>query len=141
MNKLQKVAILAASLGFLNALYLLVIKLTEEPALCIQGIGDCWTVNTSKYSELFGVPISLLGAFAYLAVILILALENRKKFIENYGTLVFFGITLTGTIYSAYLTYLEVWVIHAICPFCIFSALLMLLLLIISIFRLRKDLE
>jgi len=141
MNKLQKVAILAASLGFLNALYLLVIKLTEEPALCIQGIGDCWTVNTSKYSELFGVPISLLGAFAYLAVILILALENRKKFVENYGTLVFFGITLTGTIYSAYLTYLEVWVIHAICPFCIISALLMVILLIISIFRLRKDFE
>jgi len=141
MNKLQKVALIAAFLGLLDALYLLVIKLTEEPAFCIQGIGDCWTVNTSKYSEIYGIPISLFGAVAFLAIVLILNLENRIKFLAKYGTLVFFGIALTGTIYSAYLTYLEVWVIHAICPFCIISALLMLILLIISIFRLRKDFE
>jgi len=141
MNKLQKVAIIAAFLGLLDALYLLVIKLTEEPALCIQGLGDCWSVNTSKYSEIYGIPVSLLGALAFLAIVLNLSLENTSKFLSKYGTLAFFGITLTGTIYSAYLTYLEVWVIHAICPFCIISALLMLLLLIISIIRLRKDLE
>ena len=106
MNRLQKVAIIAAFLGLLDALYLLVIKLTEEPALCIQGIGDCWSVNTSRYSEIYGIPISLLGALAFLAIVLILSLENRIKLLAKYGALVFFGIALTGTIYSAYLTYL-----------------------------------
>jgi uncharacterized membrane protein len=130
MNKLQKAAILATGLGLLDALYLLLIKLTEEPAFCIQGIGDCWTVNSSKYSEILGVPISLLGAATYLAILLILTLENRYKILAKYGT-----------IYSVYLTYLEIRVIHAICLFCIISALLMLLLLIFSIIRLRKDLD
>jgi uncharacterized membrane protein len=141
MFKLNKAAILAAALGLLDALYLLVIKLTEDPAFCIQGIGDCWTVNTSKYSEILGVPISLLGAATYLVILLILTLENRYKILAKYGTILLFGITLSGTIYSVYLTYLEIWVIHAICPFCIISALLMLLLLIFSIIRLSKDLD
>jgi uncharacterized membrane protein len=141
MNKLQKAAILATGLGLLDALYLLLIKLTEEPAFCIQGIGDCWTVNSSKYSEILGVPISLLGAATYLAILLILTLENRYKILAKYGTILLFGITLSGTIYSVYLTYLEIRVIHAICLFCIISALLMLLLLIFSIIRLRKDLD
>ena len=141
MNRLHKAAILVAGLGLIDALYLLVIKLSEDPAFCIQGIGDCWTVNTSKYSEILGVPISLFGAAAYLVILLILTLGNRYKILSKYGTILFFGIALSGTIYSVYLTYLEIWVLHAICPFCIVSALLMVLLLIFSIIQLKKDLD
>jgi uncharacterized membrane protein len=141
MNRLHKAAILVAGLGLIDALYLLVIKLSEDPAFCIQGIGDCWTVNTSIYSEILGVPISLFGAAAYLVILLILTLGNRYNILSKYGTILFFGITLSGTIYSVYLTYLEIWVLHAICPFCIVSALLMVLLLIFSIIQLKKDLD
>lgn len=141
MNKPKLASVVIASLGFLDALYLLMIKLTQEPAFCIQGIGDCWSVNTSKYSEIIGIPVSLLGAGAYLAIILIQVSTKRTKFLQKYGPLSFFGISLTGTIYSAFLTYLEIWVIRAICPFCVISALFMLILLLLSIQNLRKDFD
>jgi uncharacterized membrane protein len=51
--------------------------------------------------------------------------------------LAFFGFTLAGTLYSIYLTYVEVAILRAICPFCVVSAVVMLALFIIAVYRLR----
>ena len=55
-----------------------------------------------------------------------------------YSRLAVFGLALTGTLYSAYLTSLELAVIHAICPYCVISALLVTLLLVLALIRLRQ---
>lgn len=139
MNKYRKSILLLSILGAIDSVYLWIIKLVNKPTLCIQGVGDCWSVNTSKYSEINGVPISVLGAAAYLLIIIVVIFENRIELVKRNSTLAVFGITLIGVVYSAYLTYLEIWIIRAICPFCILSALIMLALFSLSIIGLKND--
>jgi uncharacterized membrane protein len=70
------------------------------------------------------IPVATLGLAAYLAILAILTLEPRLPWLQDYGPLAIFGLALTGTLYSAYLTYVELFVIHAVCPYCVSSAVL-----------------
>ncbi len=137
-DRLRFYSFILALIGLLDALYLLWIKITQNKALCLPGIGDCWSVNTSRYSEIFGVPLSLLGALAYLAILALLWLEGKRLDDKVLLPGVVFGVTLAGFVFSIYLTYLEIFVIKAICPFCVVSAIVMTILWILSILRLRK---
>ena len=136
---LRSIAFVTTVVGFLDSIYLSYIKLTHTEAFC-AGIGECDIVNTSPYSEIAGIPMALLGAGAYVALVILLIVERRRGFWKNNSLLIFFGITLIGLLYSAYLTYIEVAVINAICPFCVLSALAMLVLFVVSILRLRQQL-
>lgn len=136
MKLWRKVAGVTALVGVLDSIYLTILKFSDNKSLCIQGIGDCWSVNTSIYSEIGGIPIALLGLVAYAAILLLLWAEQRSHLIQQYADYILFGVTLIGVIYSAYLTYLEIAVIKAICPFCVVSAVAMLILFIYSVKRL-----
>jgi uncharacterized membrane protein len=135
-SSLKIISILVALVGLADSIYLTVLKLTHQESRCIAGIGDCFSVNTSRYSTIFGIPIALLGAGAYLVILTLLLLESRKGFWEENAGLGIFGVTLLGVLFSGYLTYLEIAVIHAVCPFCVVSAIAMLILFVISIVRL-----
>lgn len=126
-----------ACFGVLDSVYLTWVKLTDSYATC-GPIGNCEAVNSSLYAEIAGVPIALIGIFGYLAIIVVIALESILQEFEVGLRLAFFGFTLTGTVYSAYLTYVELAVLNAICPYCVVSAVIMLVLFITSIFRLRE---
>ena len=125
-------------LGAADALYLLIYKLTGNPHMCL-GNGGCHNVNFSPYSEINGIPVSVLGICAYLVILFILILEPRVKIAEENGPLAIFGISLGGVAFSAYLTYLEIYVIHALCPFCVASAVLITLIFILAAIRLVKQ--
>lgn len=131
---LRWISVLLAGLGALDAIYLTWIKLQRETALFCAPGGGCDVVNTSPYSELAGIPIALFGLGMYLLVIAALLINDRWA----YSRLAVFGLALTGTLYSAYLTYLELAVIHAICPYCVISALLVVALLVLALIRLRQ---
>ena len=60
-------------------------------------------------------------------------------FFQENGPILLFGLTLAGVLYSAYLTYIELFVISAICPFCVLSALCLVGLLYVSTIRLRNQ--
>jgi uncharacterized membrane protein len=131
-------SVVVAILGTLDAIYLLIYKLTGNTQMCL-GNGGCHDVNFSSYSEIYGIPVSVFGLSAFLAILCILFLEGRLKIAEKNGPLVIFGISLGGVVFSAYLTYLELYVIRAICPFCVASAILITLLFILAIIRLVKQ--
>lgn len=133
-------SIVTAILGGLDAAYLLIYKLTSAQAMCL-GSGDCATVNASRYSEIFGIPVSLLGLLAYLAIIGIHALETRSRFFEQNGNMLVFGLSLAGVVFSAYLTYIELYVIDAVCPFCVASAIFITIIFVLSIVRLMGQTE
>jgi uncharacterized membrane protein len=137
-HKLRITSIVLAMIGLVDSLYLTWIKLSGQYAIC-GPVGDCESVNSSSYAELAGIPIALLGAGAYLIMLMVLVLEPRNDTWAEYGPLAVFGISLVGVLYSAYLTYLELAVIHAICPYCVLSAVVLLLLLVVSTFRLLGD--
>ncbi len=123
-------------LGLGVSIYLTWVKVTNNLAAC-GPIGDCESVNSSRYAEIAGIPVALLGALGYLAVLALLVAERwLPGQIENLHLGVF-GIALIGTLYSAYLTYIEVAVLRAVCPYCVISAVAMTAIFIISILRLR----
>jgi len=138
MKKFASISLIIALVGMLDSAYLTWLKITHTEAYCIGGIGDCSTVNSSRYSEIRGFPIALLGLLAYLVIAGILFLETRHRFFKDNGNMLVFGFSLIGTLYSAYLSYLEATVIRAWCPFCVASAIAITMVFILSIVRLAR---
>jgi uncharacterized membrane protein len=130
--------VILSILGAIDALYLLIYKLTGNNQMCL-GNGGCHNVNFSPYSEIYGIPVSALGLAAYLVIAGIILLESRITLAEENGPLLVFGISLTGVAFTAYLTYLEFYVIHSVCPFCVASAIIITLIFILAIIRLIKQ--
>jgi uncharacterized membrane protein len=137
MRWLRGISLVLAVLGALDASYLTTIKLAHVEAIC-RGVGDCEAVNSSVYAQIGGIPIALLGLGAYLAILALLVLEARISVLHDYAPLAIFGLALTGTLYSAYLTYVELFVLHAVCPYCVTSALLITGIFILSVVRLAR---
>jgi uncharacterized membrane protein len=127
---------LAAGGIFVSA-YLTWVKLANAVPFCGTS-GGCATVENSVYSEINGIPVAAVGLAAYLLIASLLAFERRVFFLRDYGGLAVFGLALTGTLYSAYLTYIELYVIHAICYWCVASAVFITGVLILSIARLAR---
>jgi uncharacterized membrane protein len=88
-----------------------------------------------------GIPMPTLGLISYLVLLGLLAVQPqvalKKQAWTPYIALAIFGISLAGVLYSAYLTYLELFVIYAICRWCVASAVVMVALFILSIFNLH----
>ena len=123
MRRADRVALGVAGAGALVSAYLTWLHYSGTLALCV-GIGGCETVQASRYAELVGVPVALLGfVFFALAVGLVVLRERVTPERREATRLAFFGLTLVGTIFAAYLTYLELFVIGAVCPWCVSVAL------------------
>ncbi len=129
-------AIAFSVIGLGVSLYLIYIKLFPAAPFCM-GIGDCEAVNTSIYSTIHGIPIAVFGALAYAAMLGTLLLEPRIGLFNDWGPTIVFGLALAGMLYSAYLTYIELFVIKKICPYCVTSAIAITLITIISGIRLK----
>ena len=126
-------------IGLADAIYLTYIKLAAD-GICVAGEG-CEIVNTSVYSQIYGIPVAVLGGLAYVAMLVVLLLEPRNEFFEFNGPLIVLGISIFGVLYSAYLTYLELYVIRAICEFCVLSAVVLTFMLILSAARMQRTLK
>lgn len=123
--------------GLIVTGYLSWIKLANTVVLC-TGVGDCESVNSSVYSVVMGIPVAFLGFGTYVVLGLLLAFENEHPQLQSYGPIAVFGLSFFGTLYSAYLTYIELFVIHAICPYCVVSAVLITVLWGLAIWRLLR---
>jgi len=108
--------------------YLAYAYLGEASVACLGGSSDCDAVKASPYAWLGPVPIPLLGLAGYAATLLLSALWFRLgEAGRETASLLIFGVSLVGVLFSSYLTYLEFFVIHALCHWCLASALIMLL--------------
>jgi len=125
-------------LGSVDAIYLLVLKYTQSEAMCVGSHG-CITVNNSTYSMIYGLPISLIGLIGYLCIGVALLLEPYWKLVNEQSPLFIFGASLIGVIFSAYLTWIELYIIHAICPFCVASAVIITFIFILAVIRLIRQ--
>jgi uncharacterized membrane protein len=117
-------------IGLSVAGYLAFVEVTETEAVC-GPIGDCNTVQSSPYAYLFGViPIGLLGVIGYLfmAGLWLIQRIGAERW-SRVGSVVLWGIALSGTLFSVYLTFLEPFVIGATCAWCLSSAIVMTIVL------------
>src|SRR5579871_5963699 len=105
------------------ATYLTYIHYANVKPLCGKGGGSCLEVQTSIYSKLAGVPVALIGLIGYVVILGSLLIPEREE--SRLATAAF---TVVGFGFSAYLTYRELFSIHAICEWCASSAVMMTIL-------------
>jgi uncharacterized membrane protein len=116
------------------AIYLTFIETTKAQAIC-GPVGDCNAVQNSAYSVIFGViPVGVVGLLGYLAIMAAwLWRHYRSDDLADYVPAALLGMTFFGTAFSIYLTYLEIFVIKAVCIWCISSAWIMAILMLASL--------
>ena len=131
-----RIAAAVAVYGVAVSAYLTWVHYSGALALCI-GVGGCETVQTSRYAEVGPLPVALvgLGGFVPMAA---LALWRLRADAPDWALTALFGLSLAGTLYVAYLTYLELFVIAAICPWCVSVALAAVALLVLTVLELRS---
>lgn len=126
-------------IGFGVAGYLAYVETTQVEAVC-GPVGDCNTVQQSEYARLFGIlPIGVLGLFGYVAIFIswVVARFANGRF-ADIAVLSIFTMTVFGTLFSIYLTFLEPFVIGATCAWCLTSAVLMTVLMMLSVLPAKR---
>jgi uncharacterized membrane protein len=121
-------------IGLLVSIYMTIYKITSNDSMCI-GSKDCSVVNQSRYSEIYGIPVAVIGLLGYAAILALLLLERNPGFFKQNGTMLLFGLSLTGFLFTLYLIFLEIALIKAYCPFCITSQAAMTIIFILSVIR------
>lgn len=118
ITKFPLVAAALALIGLADSVYLTVSHYTKTPVPC-SIVEGCETVLTSSYAELAGIPIAAFGAAAYFVAfsLAILAAYGNRAAWMLYGVQAFVMAAV-----SAYLIYLQGFVIKAFCQFCLVSA-------------------
>jgi uncharacterized membrane protein len=111
------------------AIYLTIVHYAGLKPACTAG-QSCVKVQTSQWSKLAGVPVALIGLLGYISILGSLVAPDREE-----TRLTTLGLTLIGFLFSGYLTYRELFSIHAICEWCASSAVIMTILLICSVIR------
>jgi uncharacterized membrane protein len=129
---------LLALVGLLVALYLSLFKLGYLGAIQCS-IGGCEKVQASQWALFLGQPVALWGVGAYAAILVLALVGVQPRFAgARWVALTLFGFSAVGVVFSAYLTYLEAFVIHAWCQWCVVSAILITLIFLLSIPGLRQ---
>jgi uncharacterized membrane protein len=119
-------------LGLIVAGYLAYVETTPIEPVC-GPVGDCIAVQQSKYARLFGlIPIAVFGVVGYLVILAVWTWQRLGRWqAAELAPIAFLGLTLFGTLFSLYLTFLEPFVIGATCAWCLTSAVSMTLLLLL----------
>jgi uncharacterized membrane protein len=119
------------------ATYLAMYKLGMIGALAC-GAGQCEMVNLSKWSIMAGIPIAVWGLGFYVGLFLVAFLGTTDRFMNaEWVSHVMLVMTGWGVLFSGWLTYLELFVIHAVCMFCVISAILVCVLFVLSLLEWR----
>jgi uncharacterized membrane protein len=113
-----------ALLGVAVASYLVYVHYADIAPVCTTG--GCEKVQSSDYAELLGIPVALLGLVGCLGILGSLAVPGES------GRMLGAGLSLIGFGFSAYLTYLELFEIDAICQWCVASAVIMTILFVLT---------
>lgn len=112
------------------AAYLSFVEVTGTAAVC-GPVGDCNTVQQSEWARLFGVlPVGVLGLAGYAALAAAWAVATAgPERLRHPAWTAAWALALLGTVFSAWLTFLEPFVIGATCAWCLTSAVVMALML------------
>lgn len=119
----QRALTLLILLGIGVSTYLVYVALDASAEPYCSGIGDCHAVQSSQYAKIGGMPVAAFGLLMYLGLLALLVASNvgplrGMPLLRVWLTV----LAVSGVLYSGYLTYLELEVIHAICVYCVISA-------------------
>jgi len=128
-RSLRILLIVLTVIGLGIASYLTYVHYAGIKPACTAG-ESCTKVQTSIYSKLAGVPVALIGLIGYVTILGSLLAPQGET-----SRLATMSFTLVGFGFSAYLTYRELFSIHAVCEWCATSAVIMTILMCLSVWR------
>lgn len=138
LSRIEITLVALVIIGLLVSVYMTIYKITSNDSMCI-GSKDCSVVNQSRYAEIYGIPVAVFGILGYAAILAVLLLERNPGFFKQNGTMLLFGLSLTGFLFTLYLIFLEIAIIKAYCPFCITSQVAMTFIFILSVIRVVRQ--
>ncbi|OLB67372.1 MAG: vitamin K epoxide reductase [Gemmatimonadetes bacterium] len=138
MRHRQAIALLAL-VGLFVALYLWLHALGFGGAIKCGASGGCETVQTSQWAVFLGMPVAFYGVVGYLALLVVaLAALRPTALAQRRWNSLLAALASVGFLFTIYLTYLELFVIHALCRWCVGSAVIVTLTWIVSLLSLRS---
>jgi uncharacterized membrane protein len=129
-RRLRVAALVVAGLGVGVAGYVTYVHYAGLQPFCAGGSHGCERVQSSSYASLAGVPVAVLGLAGYVAIAIALLAPGERARVAAAA------LAVSGFGFSAYLTYLELFVIDAICQWCVASAGLLTVLAVLAVWRL-----
>jgi uncharacterized membrane protein len=124
--------------GIFVALYLLLYKLGIIGNLTCS-IGSCETVNLSKWATFLGAPVAAWGVGFYVVMFVLSLVSLQDGYADSLGmSKVLALVSGTGVAFTVWLTYLELFVIHAICQWCVVSAIIVTIIFVVAVLDLRE---
>ncbi len=129
---LRRLTAVLALIGIAIAGYLTWVHYAGLEPVCVGGGGGCERVQSSRWAELAGIPVAVLGLGGYVLILASLLLP------EEPGALLAAFVALVGFGFSAWLTYVEIGKIDAICQWCVASAVIMTALALVGVARVLR---
>lgn len=131
-------AALVALAGVFVATYLALYKLGYIGTL-VCAVGSCEVVQTSKWATLLGLPVAVWGVGFYLTMLAICIVGLTPTYADSVKvSQLLVALAATGVVVSIWLTYLELYVIHAICQWCVGSAVIVTILFLVCLYDWRE---
>jgi Predicted membrane protein len=124
--------------GIFVALYLFLYKIGVVGNLSCS-IGSCETVNLSRWALFLGAPVAAWGVGFYVVMFILALASLQDRYSDSTGiTKIIAGASGIGFVFTVWLTYLELFVIHAVCQWCVISALLVTTMFAFSMADLKE---
>ena len=128
---------LLALVGVFVSLYLTLYKLGVIGTL-VCSVGSCEKVQTSRWAIFLGLPVAAWGLAFYLGALGLALAGLAERFEDSRGVMVaLVALTGWGVVFSTWLTYLELFVIGAVCQWCVVSAFIIAAMFVLSVWDLR----
>lgn len=129
---------LVSLLGLFLGAYLTLYKFGVIGELACN-VGSCERVQTSRWSMFVGLPVATWGVGFYLLMLVLSFASLQERFAESRGlSLAMMVLAGWGVLFTAWLNYLEAFVIHAWCEWCIGSATIVVILFALSVLDWRE---
>src|ERR1019366_9319520 len=127
---LRTTLLVLSVIGVCLAAYLTYVHYSGTTPPCSIKGNPCSQVQKSRYAELVGVPVALMGLIGYIAILGSLLAPDSERM--RFATM---AVALGGFGFSMYLTYREVFTLHKICEWCVGSAVLLTVIMCLAIWR------
>ncbi|HEX9165030.1 MAG TPA: vitamin K epoxide reductase family protein [Gemmatimonadales bacterium] len=131
------IAVLCVGGLFVSA-YLWMFKLGLMGTIACGG-GGCVTVQLSPYSRFLGLDVALIGLLGYLVMLWLALVSLRPRFAAGGWPVRWLALLSGGAfLFSLYLWYIELFVIHAICRWCVASSVFITLVFVLAVLEARR---
>ena len=102
-------------IGLAIAGYLSVVELRGDLPYC-GPLRGCEEVALSEYARVGGIPVAVFGVLLSISLFVLAITWMRSDRIELLAA--HYGLSLIGVVFELYFTYLELFVIGAVCVWC-----------------------